>query len=186
MGFNGQENIHSKEDPVKKWEEVYRNENQLLYGYLLKKTNEEQAGDILQDSFLKLLQVMQKGRAIENPRAYVFQIARNLLILEYKKKGGRGFEVELPSGIEDNRFDPAEGVIKKDFLNILESARGGLSAREQEIFELRWHYGLKQKEIADVLARSERQIRRDIEKIVRQLRSVFESAGWKENELDIL
>ncbi|MDH4263436.1 MAG: sigma-70 family RNA polymerase sigma factor [Spirochaetia bacterium] len=181
MIFDQQDDL---EDPIKKWEVIYKKESRLLYGYLVKKVGDELAGDILQESFLKLLQIMQKGRIIENQKAYVFQIARNLLILEYKKNAQLKVEGELRTLVEDNRFDPVQGMMKKEFLSILESAKKKLPEKELEIFNLRWFYGLTQKEIAQIMKKSERQIRRDIEKIVNKLRNIFESAGWKENEIN--
>jgi DNA-directed RNA polymerase specialized sigma24 family protein len=43
---------------------------------------------------------------------------------------------------------------------------------------MRWHLGLTQVEIATALKKSERQIRRDLEKIVSRLRARFKEKGW--------
>ena len=53
-----------------------------------------------------------------------------------------------------------------------------LTPAEKEIFDLRWENGLTQVEIAEVLGKSERQIRRDLEKVVNKLRAHFGSKGW--------
>ncbi|HNJ67151.1 MAG TPA: sigma-70 family RNA polymerase sigma factor, partial [Turneriella sp.] len=65
-----------------------------------------------------------------------------------------------------------------DLLRILGQAVALLPAKERELFELRWHENLTQAEIAVVLKKSERQVRRDLEKLVSRLRASFREQGW--------
>jgi len=160
------------------WERIYRQESPILFGYLIKKIGPVAAQDILQESFLKLIEVMKKGRSIENMRAYLFQIARNILINEYKSK-----IISIPDFAYLNTADQfanlQENLEKKEIMEILESSRSVLSDKEIEIFEFRWYFGMKQNEISEILQKSERQIRRDLEKITQKIREYFKQRGWQ-------
>jgi len=73
--------------------------------------------------------------------------------------------------------------LKKEFHEILASARKTLVPAELEIYELRWHLGFTQVEMATILKKSERQIRRDIEKVLKKIRREFVNAGWNANDV---
>lgn len=164
------------------WERIYRQESSLLFGYLLKRTGSDLAQDILQESFLKLLEIMKKGRVIENSKAYLFQIARNILINEYKSK-----IISVPDfsllAAADQFADLQGNLERKELMEILESSRSVLTEKEMEIFEFRWYYGMKQHEISSVMKRSERQIRRDLEKITQKIREYFQKHGWNAGQI---
>jgi|GEM_PF-2305085 len=166
-----------KETIEKAWEKAYKEHSGLLYGYLAKRVGLDLAGDLMQESFLKLLQAMKKGRVIENIKAYLFQIARNELNSEMNRShftDGADHLVNLP----DHNSNVEAELIKKELDGLLKSARQTLSPMEHEIFELRWYFGFTQVEIARVIKKSERQVRRDLEKIIRKIRVIMESNGW--------
>jgi len=168
--------------------EVYKLEAPVLMGYLSKRIDRDSAADIVQESFIQLYNAFKKRVAIENEKAYLFGIARNLLYKSYKqnlKESSDSIEAvlsmnidgqnELSSGGIDN---PETLVMKKDMLALLKDGLTGFTEEEKEIYELRWYHELKQKEIADIVKKSERQIRRDLEKIVKKLRETFQKNGW--------
>ena len=164
----------------KTWEEIYNTHSPVLFGYLVKKAGYDLAADIMQEAFYKLLQAMRKGIKIENTRAYLFQIARNELNMEFNRNnimdaGGS----DLLGNLADQGSNVEAGFLKKELSQMLASAKKSLSDSELEIFELRWNLGFTQVEIAAVLKKSERQIRRDLEKVARKIRDFFESSGWR-------
>jgi RNA polymerase sigma-70 factor (ECF subfamily) len=159
------------------WEDAYKAHSPLLFGYLIKRVGQDLAADIMQEAFLKLLQVMKKGRKIENLKAYLFQIARNELNSEMNRHHFTESADHLVNLKDQNSNVEAE-FLKKELEGLLESARQTLSPLELEIFELRWHLGFTQVEIAGVIKKSERQVRRDLEKIVRKIRTIMENGGW--------
>ncbi|MDH4199329.1 MAG: sigma-70 family RNA polymerase sigma factor [Spirochaetia bacterium] len=167
----------------KEWEAIYRENSSMLYGYLVKKTGFDQASDILQESFLKLLQSMKKNRKIENPKAYLFQTARNIISTEYNKNY-LAVSTELSVNYEDKKVNVETQMLKKEVNNLIETAKHLLSKSELDLFELRWYMGFTQVEIAVIMEKSERQIRRDIEKIGVKIRNVFNDNGWGADDME--
>jgi len=158
--------------------QIYEAEGPKLYGYLVKKTGPDLAQDIMQESFTRLYARLKNLAEISNARAYLFQIARHLLY--HESAFSRRFTVSeallenQPAPVSDG---PGE-MESRELMSTLAVAVKELNAQEIEIYEMRWHVGLTQVEIAAALKKSERQIRRDLEKIVTKLRAVFKKRGW--------
>ena len=65
------------------WQEFHKE----LKGFILNKTRDENdAEDVLQESFLKIIQNIDKINASDNMRAYLFTMVRNTLYDFFKKK----------------------------------------------------------------------------------------------------
>ncbi|MBS0619158.1 MAG: sigma-70 family RNA polymerase sigma factor [Spirochaetes bacterium] len=154
---------------------LYETEGPKLYGYLVRKAGATLAEDIMQEAFARLCTRMRKAASISNARAYLFQIARHLLYRETATSAK--FTSDMPL---ENLEAPqaASNAEESDLLSTLSAAVKTLNAQESEIFEMRWNLDLTQIEIAAALGKSERQIRRDLEKIVTKLRHFFKDNGW--------
>lgn len=150
-----------------------------MYGYLIKKAGPELAQDIMQEAFTRLYTKLAKATEIHNVRAYLFQIARHLLYHETRSAGRvAGGDALLENYAAPSVSEDPDRLDERELLLTLKEAVGVLSGTEKEIFEMRWEHGLTQIEIAAALDKSERQIRRDLEKIVNKMRSHFQSKGW--------
>ena len=68
----------------KELEKYYQEFSGQIFGYLLKKADEGTAMDILQETFLAFFEILHKRKKILNAKAYLFQIARNKIIQNYK------------------------------------------------------------------------------------------------------
>lgn len=158
--------------------QIYSTEAPRLYGYLAKRTDPDSAQDIVQESFARLHARLHKTSDISNARAYLFQIARHLLYRQTDTKHLFGSDAILESLPAPETADEAEQREERELMQTLQQAVGLLSPKERELFELRWNQGLTQAEIATVFKKSERQIRRDIEKLVNRLRAAFREQGW--------
>jgi len=155
---------------------LYETEGPKLYGYLVRKSGATLAEDIMQEAFTRLFARMRKAADISNARAYLFQIARHLL---YRETAAAKFIADTQL---ENREIPqvTNDTDERDLLSTLSAAVKTLNAKETEIFEMRFNLDLTQLEIAAALGKSERQIRRDLEKIVTKLRNFFRDKGWSD------
>jgi len=167
---------------------LYELHSPLLFGYLIKNTRSKtQAEDILQEAFLKLFEQLKKEKKIENFRAYLFQIARHILyrdsMLRKKTEDNEGGSaIDEKSKSSPVIDEPDQKLIRRELEYDLIEASFLLKDEHREIFELRWNFGMKQKEIATILKKSDRQIRRDLENIIMQLRDYFGKKGWDMNK----
>jgi len=160
------------------WEKTYEKESPILYGYLLKKVGAEAAEDIMQESFLRVFEMTQKNKAPRNFRAYLFQVARNLI-------AKRGFPNEEPSNLEENNtaffhtHTGEESLAQKEIAETLEACLKNLESREAEVINFRWSQGMSSEEIAVIIKTSDRHVRRILEQGTRKLEACFKSKGWE-------
>ena len=69
------------------FETIYKNESDTIFRFcLLRVSDREQALDITQETFLRLWKKMQEEKEILNSKAFLFTIARHLIIDWYRKK----------------------------------------------------------------------------------------------------
>ncbi|MDW7564038.1 sigma-70 family RNA polymerase sigma factor, partial [Klebsiella pneumoniae] len=68
-------------------DQLYRSHQSWLHQWLRQKLgNTDQAADLVQDTFIKLLQTRDELFGIKEPRAYLTSIAKNLLIDQVRRK----------------------------------------------------------------------------------------------------
>lgn len=117
----------------------------------------EAAMDVAQEVFLRL---EQNRDGVEQPRAWAYRAARNLVIDHYRKKGSRKIG-GAPSGdsgeplqdipAEATRFNPAILAEKKENIEMIHEKMNELPPRHREVLRLKFQEGLKYAEIAEVL-----------------------------------
>lgn len=73
--------------PFPSFDEFYRCENRQLFHFLRRRVGREEASDLTQEAFTRMLRTGAFER-VENPRAYLFRAARNLVI-ERARRGRR-------------------------------------------------------------------------------------------------
>ena len=104
------------------------------------------ASDVLQSAFLRAVKSRRRFRGVENPIAYLFQIARNEAMRWAKRRRANdrplmAAEVFAATGDAFGQQDDAE---------IVAAAMGRLTAEDCELIELKVFAGLTFREIADV------------------------------------
>ncbi len=83
------------------FEKIYEVESDSVFRFCLTRvSNKEQALDITQETFLRLWKNIMNGEDIINQRAFIFKIARNLIIDWYRKKKSLSLNAILESGEE--------------------------------------------------------------------------------------
>jgi RNA polymerase sigma-70 factor (ECF subfamily) len=105
------------------------------------------AADVLQDVFLRAVKSRRRFRGVENPVAYLFQIARN----EAARSRRRRPAAPLP---ESDSLPAAGGAVtRQEDAEIVDRALARLAVEDREIVELKVYGGLTFREIADVVGR---------------------------------
>lgn len=110
---------------------AWQNHHSELYRYLLGQLKEAASSDdMLQEVFLK---AMREGRSfceLENPRGWLFRVAKNALADRYRL---RKTWVAVPDDLPDNRSEPTEPVAELDVC--IRAVLPELEERDRDILE---------------------------------------------------
>jgi RNA polymerase sigma factor (sigma-70 family) len=136
------------------------------------------ADDLIQETFLAAVRERRKLPSIENPKAWLFQIARNRALHAMRGRrralnavqrltremGTRGRDAEPPA-------DPDEAITVREHL-----ARH-LKPEERMLLILRYVHGFSSPELAEIVGRSPEAIRQELSRTRRRLIESFEELG---------
>lgn len=133
-------------------EMIYRNERHALVRFITRyRSNPEDAGDVAQEAFLRLAQSEQiRSEPIARPRAFLRQVARNLLRDRAKSASGRGERLHVP--FEDDAISVSNEVSRleaRDRLARIEAVMRRMKPRTREIFMAHRLDGFSYIEIAE-------------------------------------
>jgi RNA polymerase sigma-70 factor (ECF subfamily) len=128
-----------------------------VFRYLLRKTRDAgRAEELTQETFLRLCRHLQEGKALENPKAWLFTVANNLAIdtgrnenhfRDLDENTWREMEDSLPGA----QADPEKLLLQDERLERLHTAVLNLTSLQRECLHLRAE-GLRYREIADLMA----------------------------------
>jgi len=119
--------------------------------------DEERARDLMQETFMRTWQYIADGKEIQNMRAFLYRVANNLVIDEFRKKKELSLDELAESG-----FDP--GVDEKEKIHASVEANqillllDKLDEKHREVLILRYVEDLSFKDIAKVLGETENAI----------------------------
>lgn len=104
-----------KEDIKSTFEAIYKNESDIIFRFcLLRVSSREQALDITQETFLRLWQSLQKDENILNSKAFLFTIARRLIIDWYRKKKSLSLDQMTKDQEEGSTYDVVDEKTTED------------------------------------------------------------------------
>lgn len=113
------------------------------------------AADLAQDAFTHWLD-WRNGGEVQQPRAFLFQIARNLLRDHWRRQQvrpqaceGMDSEQALNGMADEQEVSPLEQIEQQQRLHLLGLALDDLSPRRREAFILHKFDGLSQAEVAN-------------------------------------
>jgi RNA polymerase sigma-70 factor (ECF subfamily) len=141
------------------FQKIYDEESDAIFRFCLTRvSSREQSLDITQDTFMRLWESIVQKKDITNYRAFLFTIARNLIIDWYRKK--KNISLDKIMEESDGKFDPIDDSI----INNLEIKSEGkyilnkiseLGETYQTPLYLKFVDDLSIKEIAEILNISE-------------------------------
>lgn len=133
------------------WAERFQPHAQDVRQFLLRRLKcPETASDVLQDTFLRLMQ-SATAATIENPRAWLFRIAANLATDHLRRQQYRSAylsEEEIRDGILDARPSAETQVFTKQQVAVLKQAIAELPPKCREVFILHKFKHLSYAEVA--------------------------------------
>ncbi len=131
------------------FQEVYDRYAQRVYSYSLRiLAHREDAGDILQETFIRLYNVMCQT-PVQNIGAYALRTARNLCLNHIRDR--RKHDV-LGEDIHGDSL--VQAFEQKDLLSLISKALPRLDLELREAFVLRYYQNLEYTEMAEIMGES--------------------------------
>src|SRR5438105_4028659 len=95
----------------KTFKEAYDSHSGGIFRYILFKIdNREKALDLLQETYMKTWLHMSRGEKLQNIRAFLYKVASNLIIDEYRKRGKKDYMTDSLDGMSEGGFEPTIDV----------------------------------------------------------------------------
>lgn len=166
-------------DQTKEFEAIYNSVKRDLYVYILRSVrDEDQASDLLQDSFVNFIKIF-KDRLVPDSRGarmYLFRIARNLIINRYRssqnKKEAGNVDTDLLSDLSNPEKDAILDESDHNIITLLEDLLEILTEDERTAVLLKYMQKMRLEDISSVLgvslATASRLVKRSIQKMLEE------------------
>lgn len=156
-----------------RFETLYRSCRDDLYAYLVTLLRDSAAAEEV--TAVAFERAYRKRRTFDRrrgeERAWLFGIARNAALDELRRRRRLG---GLPADPEDPVGDESEVALRR---TAVRAALAGLTAREREIIALKFHAGMSNAELAQVLGVSESNAGTLLYRVMEKLRKACDATG---------
>lgn len=135
-----------------------------LIGYFSKTLNDtEHAKDVVQETYLRISAMGVRADAVLEPRAFLYQTAKRIVIDEWRKSKHFHFvDLDESEQISHAYEEPLEHLLSSNRIKTLHHTINALSPRCQEAFRLHKFEGYSHKEIADMMGISKNAVEKHI------------------------
>ena len=135
---------------VKAFGQFYEHMLEPVYRFVYYRVrNPEDAEDLTETVFLKAWEALQRTRQIpENPRAWIYRIARNLIIDHYRT---RRDHAPLEAGLHLEADSPEHTLLDQEETERVRRWLHTLPPLYQEVLILRFFLGLSHREVGEIL-----------------------------------
>ena len=135
--------------------------------------------DLRQDAYVRVYEAALREKPF-NPKHFLFQVARNLMIDRSRRKSVVSFDSFADfDGVEvdDDQPDAEQSAAARQELRLLMTAIGDLPPRCRQVVTLRKIDGLSQREVAQKMGITEDTVERQVSNGVRLLRDALQRNG---------
>jgi len=135
--------------------------------------------DLRQDAYVRVYEAALREKPF-NPKHFLFQVARNLMIDRSRRKSVVSFDSFADfDGVEvdDDQPDAEQSAAARQELRLLMTAIGELPPRCRQVVTLRKIDGLSQREVAQKMGITEDTVERQVSNGVRLLRDALQRNG---------
>ena len=156
----------------KTFSKIYDQYIDKIYRFIfLKVSSQEIAQDLTSETFLRTWESFKNGNKIENPQAFLYKIARNLVTDHYREKGKAQIISAEYVKITDPRTNLEEKALLDSDIDDIKIALANLRESYQNVVV--WHYldDLPIPEIAKMLEKSESATRVLLHRALKALRN---------------
>lgn len=160
----------------KKFSKIYDQNIEQIYRYIyLKIGSKETAEDLCSETFLRSWEFFQTQETkIENPRAFLYQVARNLIVDHYRKNSQYKIVTAENIQMSDPNTDIEKDVLVRSDIEKVRQALSYLKEDYQDVIV--WHYldEFSIKEVAEMMEKTEGAVRVILHRALKALRKKLE------------
>lgn len=144
-----------------------------LYRYVFSRCRDEElSSDICQQTFLRFYQALPGYEPNKSPLAYLFTIAKHLLINHSEKKTHLPFDETLLETTKDENVHVLDDAHVRLLAESIDSFIPSLTSDEQEVIRMHFYGDLSHREIGEVLRKEEGTVRKIKERALKKLRAL--------------
>lgn len=132
----------------------------------------EKAKDLMQDTFTKSWQYISEGKPVSNLKAFLYRVANNLIIDEYRKKKEMSLDTLMADGFEPG-LDQRNKVDNSLDAQIVLKIVNQLDEKYREAVLMRYIDELSPREIADITGENENNVSVRIHRGLKQLKDIL-------------
>lgn len=163
--------LSAKSGDGQAFEIVYKQLFTPLYRYTFSKCNDvELANDICQQTFLNFYKALPSYEPEKSPLAYLFTIAKRLLINHSEKKTAISFDENFFETIEDESVDIVNDANICKLAKSINEYLPYLTTDEADVIRLYFYGEFSYKEISEIIEKEEVYIRKIKERALKKLR----------------
>ena len=135
----------------------------------------EKAKDYLQETLMRTWNYLAEGKQVQNLRAFLYQVARNLIIDESRKKKAESLDSLREKGFEpasDHHGQLIAGIDARLVVAVFEE----LDDKHREVVTLRYVEGFSPKEIAAMIDESENVVSVRVHRAIQHVRRIVNTS----------
>lgn len=161
------------------FDKLYRTAYAPVFRFIyLKIKRRDDAEDLTQDVFIKVLRAMPKEQGDTSPLPYLFTIAKNTVI-DWARKKKPEYNDDALINLKDETPDPeAYADLDQEARRVLK-VMTQLSETDEALIKLKHMDGLSHKEIAGIVGKNEEAVRQALSRAMRELRTLLESIDYE-------
>ncbi|HHD92443.1 MAG TPA: sigma-70 family RNA polymerase sigma factor [Candidatus Portnoybacteria bacterium] len=166
-----------------KFAQIYQEQVKSIFRFIYLRTNSKEiAEDLTANVFLKYWKfVNSKTTPVDNPRAFLYQTARHILIDYYRQNKNNILSLdekdELAELIPDQKLNPAQKNIITENIKKMQLSLSQLKSEYQEVLIWKYLDKLKTKEIARIIDRPPEAVRTLASRALKALRKIYEESN---------
>lgn len=154
---------------------LVRRYGDVLYGHALRLVgNPDEAGDLVQQAFVRGYRKLGSCRDPDRVGAWLFRILSNLTKDHLRSPKGREISLDRLPEIPESRGDPSVAVEREEMRGRLQAAMGRLTTEQREAFVLKHLDGRSYEEMAAVLDVSVASLKMRVHRAREALRELLE------------
>ena len=155
----------------------------MVYRYVYYRVSKEEVEDITEDIFVRVWENIDKYTPGKHPfSSWLFRIAHNLVVDHYRfHRKHVSLRERLPHHVAQSDDDPMDWTAQRLNKTQVRDALRELKEPYQQVLVLKFLSGFDNKEIAEVMERTEGNIRILQYRALKSLRKILEQKGIKRN-----